>query len=238
MSLSVQQLSVDPVSSDLVCSAVCPVQKHRIVIVGAGSLARQVFDIFGAVNAAGGKYEVVGFLDDVVPDGVKVGTRHSNVLGPIADIHRFDASWLIAIGDPSIRAKLAAMLPQDSIAPAVVHPVAWVGGDVELGRGVFVAAGARVTTNVRVGDHSHIGMNAVLSHDSSVGEFVSVSPGVMINGGATVGDGVFLGSSSVVLPGVTVGENAIVGAGAVVTVDVAPGTTVVGVPARCITRVN
>jgi sugar O-acyltransferase (sialic acid O-acetyltransferase NeuD family) len=207
-------------------------QNSRIVIVGAGGLSRQVFDIYQAANAAGGCFEVLGFLDDSVPDGVVVGSRTWRILGPTTDADRFDASWIIAIGDTTIRSKLAALLNPEAVAEPIVHPVAWIGGDVELGRGTFVGAGARVTTNVRVGAHTHIGMNAVLSHDCRVGDLVSVSPGVMINGGAVVGSGAFLGSSSVVLPGVTVGENATVGAGAIVTKDVEPGATVVGVPAR------
>lgn len=47
-----------------------------------------------------------------------------------------------------------------------------------------------------------------------------------------VGRGASIGSGAVVLSGVEIGEGALVGAGAVVTRDVAPGETVVGVPAR------
>ena len=41
-----------------------------------------------------------------------------------------------------------------------------------------------------------------------------------------------IGAGAVLLPGITIGEGAMVGAGAVVTKDVAPGTTVIGNPAR------
>jgi maltose O-acetyltransferase len=47
-----------------------------------------------------------------------------------------------------------------------------------------------------------------------------------------IGEDVWIGGGAILLPGVTVGDGAIVGAGAVVTRDVAPGTRVVGNPAR------
>ena len=48
----------------------------------------------------------------------------------------------------------------------------------------------------------------------------------------TVGEDVWLGAGAIVLPGVTIGDRSIIAAGAVVTRDVAPDTTVVGVPSR------
>ena len=49
-----------------------------------------------------------------------------------------------------------------------------------------------------------------------------------------IGKHVWIGGGAIVLPGVTIGDHAVVGAGSVVTRDVAPGTTVVGNPARAI----
>lgn len=47
-----------------------------------------------------------------------------------------------------------------------------------------------------------------------------------------IGDGVRIGIGVVLLPGVVVGDNAQIAAGSIVTKDVAPGTLVMGVPAK------
>jgi acetyltransferase-like isoleucine patch superfamily enzyme len=48
--------------------------------------------------------------------------------------------------------------------------------------------------------------------------------------------GASIGSGALVMGGVRIGAGALVGAGAVVTQEVAPGTTVAGVPARVMQR--
>jgi maltose O-acetyltransferase len=48
----------------------------------------------------------------------------------------------------------------------------------------------------------------------------------------TIENECLIGTGAVILQGLTIGRGATVGAGAVVTRDVAPGSTVVGVPAR------
>jgi maltose O-acetyltransferase len=52
----------------------------------------------------------------------------------------------------------------------------------------------------------------------------------------TIADNAWIGGSTVTLAGVSIGEGAIVGAGAVVTRDVPANATVVGNPARVVTR--
>ncbi|GAA3756518.1 sugar O-acetyltransferase [Terriglobus aquaticus] len=47
-----------------------------------------------------------------------------------------------------------------------------------------------------------------------------------------IGADVWIGGGAILLPGVTIGDGAVIGAGSVVTRSVAPGTTVVGNPAK------
>jgi serine O-acetyltransferase len=51
-----------------------------------------------------------------------------------------------------------------------------------------------------------------------------------------IGDNVFIGAGARVLGGIDVGDGALVGANAVVVTDVAPGATMVGIPARSLTK--
>src|SRR5690606_4924104 len=89
-----------------------------------------------------------------------------------------------------------------------------------------------ITTNVTIGDHTHLNVGCAVQHDSTVGAFVQFSPGVFVNGDCEIGDDVFLGTGTIVTRGCSVRPAARVGAGAVGLAAVAAGATVVGVPAR------
>jgi acetyltransferase-like isoleucine patch superfamily enzyme len=102
--------------------------------------------------------------------------------------------------------------------------------------GAVLAAGSRITTNVRAGRHVHLNVAATVAHDCRLDDYVSLSPGVHVSGNVTIGREVFLGTGAVVVPGCTIGAGAVVGAGAAVVSDVAAGETVVGVPARPVVR--
>jgi sugar O-acyltransferase (sialic acid O-acetyltransferase NeuD family) len=118
----------------------------------------------------------------------------------------------------------------------LIHPMATVGGDCRIGEGCILTAGVRVTTNITLGRHTQLHVNSTIGHDSVLDDYVSVYPGATVSGNVHLGDGVTIGTGANVLPGLTIGAGAFVGAGAVVTVDVDPGVTVAGVPARPITR--
>ncbi len=125
---------------------------------------------------------------------------------------------------------------------------------IHLGSGCSVFEGAWLASepgggDLRIGDRTYLGHGVHLHalDPVTIGSDCVLADGVFVgssdhdredrhqvhgSGPITIGDRVFLGQRSVVLGGVTIGDGATVGANAVVTRDVAPGQTVVGVPAR------
>jgi len=106
-----------------------------------------------------------------------------------------------------------------------IHPGA------RIGRGFFIDHG----TGVVIGETAEIGDNVTLYHDVTLG---GVAPSVDSANQRnrkrhpTLEDDVIVGSGAQILGPLTVGRGARVGANSVVLSDVAPGATVVGIPAK------
>lgn len=78
---------------------------------------------------------------------------------------------------------------------------------------------------ITLGDHAIVGYDAtLLCHEFLQDEYRT--------GEVVVGERAMIGAGAIVLPGVEIGDGAQVAANSLVADDVAPGTTVAGVPAR------
>lgn len=211
--------------------------KRRVVIVGAGGQARETRWI---IREAHPDWEVLGF---VVSDLARLGPQDSRelVLGDYVWLreHRagFDA-LVVGIGTPRVRLKVAAELEAEfgvapELWPAILHPSTILDRDsCRIGRGVLIHPGVVGTVNLVMDDFVMINNGCTLGHETIIGRGSVVNPGANLAGAVTIGQGVLIGTGAQVLQLLQVGDGAIVGAGAVVTRDVAPGITVVGVPAR------
>lgn len=115
----------------------------------------------------------------------------------------------------------------------------------EIGEGTAIAPFVEIQRGARVGRMCKISSHTFLCDGVTIEDEVFVGHVVMFvndrrpraHGAWTlektlVRKGASIGSGAVIMCGVTIGEGSLVGAGAVVTHDVAPGTTVVGAPAR------
>lgn len=103
-----------------------------------------------------------------------------------------------------------------------------IEGDVVLGERVTVKSGVQLWDGLRIGNDVFIGPNVTFTNDRFPRS--KVYPESFAQ--TVVEDGASIGAGAVILPGVRIGAHALVGAGAVVTRDVAPGSLVLGNPAR------
>ncbi|HYD31609.1 MAG TPA: serine O-acetyltransferase, partial [Azospirillaceae bacterium] len=114
----------------------------------------------------------------------------------------------------------------------------------------FLSYIARMITNVDIHPAARIGRRFFIDHGACVviGETAEIGDDVMLYHGVTLGgtalhhgkrhptleDGVIVGAGAKVLGAITIGRGARVGSNAVVVSEVAPGATVVGIPAKAV----
>jgi bifunctional UDP-N-acetylglucosamine pyrophosphorylase / glucosamine-1-phosphate N-acetyltransferase len=166
--------------------------------------------------------------------------------------------WSILSG-ATVIAQDAVIGPQATIRDSRIGPrtTVWasvieestVAEDVEIGPFAHLRPGSQIGARCRIGNFaevkkSRLGAGTQQHHfsylgDAEVGENVNVGAGTVTANfdgiakhSTTIGDRASLGVDSMLVAPVTIGEGATTGAGAVVTKDVAPGRTVVGMPAR------
>jgi sugar O-acyltransferase (sialic acid O-acetyltransferase NeuD family) len=214
----------------------------RIAIIGAGGFAREVAWLIEDISASTDQQTSVcvaaGFL---VSDASRIGPYDSPILG--------DFSWLesnhvdalaMGIGSPAVRLKLARELKErfPHIAwPALVHPsVKWQRRTMHINEGVIICAGSIATVNVRFEPFCMVNLSCTIGHEAVIGRGCVLNPTVNISGGVELGTGVLVGTGAQILQYVKVGDGATIGAGAVVNKDVSAETTVVGIPAKELTK--
>jgi serine O-acetyltransferase len=160
--------------------------------------------------------------------------------------------------DPAARSRVEVMLTYPGFQAVMWHRfahAAWRRGFRLTGR--FISNFARWTTGIEIHPGARIGrrlfidhgMGVVVGETAEIGDDVTLYHDVTLGGTSpsvnsaaqvdkkrhpTIRDRVIIGSGAQVLGPITVGECARVGANAVVVSDVAPRTTVVGIPARVV----
>ncbi|MCT1619082.1 MULTISPECIES: acetyltransferase [Janibacter] len=209
-----------------------------LVVIGAGGFGREVVDVVEAINESESspRWLLVGVVDDSPSEEnlARLERRGIPYLGAVealvAEVAR--PKFVIAIGNPRVRRAIATALEGEGfVAATIVHPASTQGSEVTVGAGSVICAGVRLTTNISVGRHCHLNLNATVGHDSVLMDFVSINPLASISGDCVVEDDVLIGVCASIINRVTVRAGATVGGGACAVRDVPPDVTVVGIPA-------
>ncbi len=108
-------------------------------------------------------------------------------------------------------------------------------GTVEIGDGVEIGAGSCVDRGkfsaTSIGDGTKIDNLVQIAHNCKLGRSCVMAGQSGLAGSVTLGDGVMMGGRAIVSDHVTVGAGARIGGNAGVVSDVAPGKTLLGLPA-------
>lgn len=211
-----------------------------LVIVGAGGFGREVVDIIEAINhhANSPQFDLLGVIDSS-PAQLnldRLAARNIPYLGTEAEwLARSpeQVEYLVGIGSTKVRELVVSRFAAAGLqAATAVHPSALFGSECTVGAGSIICAGVQATTNITIGRHVQVNINATLGHDSDIEDFVSINPLAAISGDVRLARGSYIGAGAVVLQGLTVGAHSTVGASACVVKDVPDGEVVKGVPAR------
>ena len=115
-------------------------------------------------------------------------------------------------------------------------------GSIKLKKGCNIGSHCRIATQskVEIGESTLIAAYCYIgpgNHQSTDGKAM-IEEDMDIKGGVIIGPNVWIGAHSTIMDGVTIGADAIVGAHSFVKDDVPAGATVVGVPAKIVTKIK
>jgi sugar O-acyltransferase (sialic acid O-acetyltransferase NeuD family) len=211
----------------------------KVVGVGAGGHAKVVIEILRQLPDC----EIVGLIDPR-PELWQTELLGIKVLGddrllPELRGRGIDHAFigLGTIGDTTARRELYHKVVNCGFQIAsAVDQTARVSPSANLGAGITVMAGAIINAAAHLGINVIVNTAAIVEHDCTIGDHVHIATGARLSGGVIVHEGAHIGLGAIIRQRIKIGRDAIVGAGAVVVKDVSPGTTVVGVPAKQLTR--
>jgi sugar O-acyltransferase (sialic acid O-acetyltransferase NeuD family) len=215
-----------------------PAAERELALVGAGGFGRETAEAVRALNAAGARWRLAGYLDDdpahhgTVIDGVPV-------IGATEELGNMpDASVVVCTGRPGNYTSRPRIVERLGLPPeryaTIIHPSASVSCTSRVGPGSVLLAQAVLTAAVTVGSHVAIMPHVTLTHDDVIGDFATLASGVCLGGGVHIGRGAYVGAGALVREQRSIGSCALVGMGAIVTRDIPPHEVWAGVPARYI----
>ena len=148
---------------------------------------------------------------------------------------KLDASFIIGIGDNTIRQKIADMVTGNGKELAVViSKSAAVSGTAKIGKGVFINRNVAINALAEIGDNVILNTGCIIEHECILGSAVHIAPGAVLAGNVRIGERSFVGANSVIKQGVTIGKDVTIGAGTVIIHDIPDGKKIVGNPGRYI----
>ncbi|MFD3293606.1 NeuD/PglB/VioB family sugar acetyltransferase [Aquirufa sp. KTFRIE-69F] len=198
----------------------------KLAIIGAGGHAKEVYhSIMRCSNSQ--PLELAGFF--VEPEYVEEGSKLYEF--PIRSIEELNKELHlphIAVGKIDFRFRLFKNLKDLGFIFATIIDPKSIVGNSDIQEGSYIASGAIVTADVRIGKCCIINSGAIVSHECVVDDFCNISPGVVLCGNVRVGERSLIGAGSLVREKTWIRDNVTLGMGSIVTKNILePGSYII-----------
>ena len=189
-------------------------------IIGAGGFAQEI-------RAHIGDFTMKCFVDD------EYYTKNENFVYPLSKFNPEEYEVVVAIGDPRDRFDMIQKLPKNTKYFTYIHPTAIIlGNDVKIGKGSIICAGCILTTNIELGEHSHLNLQTTIGHDCKIGDYFTTAPGAKISGNCKIYSQVYVGTNASIKQKISIHSFATIGSNATVVKHIEEPGIYAGVPAK------
>ena len=198
----------------------------RIAIIGAGGHAKEIYQSILAQDALD---MIDGFYVEpeyVIEDATLYDLPIKSIEALDTDKHMIH----IAVGDTEFRIRMYQSLKDFGFHfTTVIDPRANVPKLIDhIGEGSYIAPGATLTADVKIGNCVIINTGAIISHDCEIQDFCTISPGAVLCGNVRVGEQSYIGAGSIIREKVWIRDRVILGMGSIVTKNILdPGTYII-----------
>jgi sugar O-acyltransferase (sialic acid O-acetyltransferase NeuD family) len=206
-------------------------ETKRLILVGAFNFAEEITDL---CQVAG--IEVAAWIEGL--DRARVDAAHDPPILWVDGQAAFepDLPILPAIGSVARKGIVTRLVGEGRSLATLIHPTAVVAPSAIIEPGCVVFPLVVVAARARIGQGTVLNRASLVGHHTVVGPYSFLGPGANVCGLVTIGEQVYIGAGAIVRDRARVGDGATVGMGAVAVADVAPGTTVIGLPAHPVER--
>lgn len=117
-----------------------------------------------------------------------------------------------------------------------IHPTAYIAKSAQLGYANIILANCAINSNVVLGNFNTMNTNSLIGHDTVLGNNNFIAAHTCIGSGLIIGNGNFTGLNCSIRNFVQIGDYNLIGMASNVVKDVANHTTLVGNPAKPLSK--
>lgn len=193
-----------------------------------------------------GNYNILGFLNDVLPVGAEIGKYNKiPVIGTTNDLEKYlqddnNLFFIAYVGmqkEEEVFKKIESFnIPSHRFA-TLIHPSAIIPkGFCRIGNGVMMAPLSQLSPDTTIEDNCILLPNSFVGHDSTLRRFAHIASNAVVGANVDVGRAVHVGTNATIREKIKIGDFSLIGSGSVVLNEVEPNSIVVGNPAKLLRK--